>query len=378
MVVLNFKEQNKHYSENQSTAKPIYITKFDNGELFHKKLEPLKLIHSILGLRSYEFDGVYFRKISSFRVSYLFFLSVSCVVVYFNSLKIAFIAFNGITIHSVISCLVKITGAIQTTCFFFSHVNCSAVINIFKNFDIIEKNIPNVNGFLHKSNILNVVLHSSNILFVVSHVIAFQFLYFGLYEINIFDTVITDLTYFYYIINDFSVYQCCIVMNMIGSYCNMLNISTCKMYNTTYEQSDTFMMTIKNNVLQYSSVEQIKDLRFNHQNTEHIIKNFERLMHNLELANRKYNIIVSTYQYNTNLMMMKCLWFFRFFKCITTISFQLLFGPFPLIFHLIAGIPLSSKLVCLFLISRIFSYNDFKMNVFENANPSPVVCIYSD
>lgn len=292
MAVLNFKDQNKQFCESQSTAK-TNSNKIENGELFHKKLEPLKFTHSIMGLRSYEFDGVYFRKISFFRVAYLFFLSIGCIMVYFYSLKRAYIVFKGITIHSVISFLIKITGAVQTTCFFLSNVNSSAVIKIFKNFDVIEKSIPNINGFLHKSNVLNVMLHSINILFVVTHVTIFQFVKVDLNEDNVFNTIITEATYFYYLVNDFSVYQCCNVMNMIGSYCNMLNIATCKMYRTAYEQGDTFMMSIKNNILQYASVEQMKELRFVHRDTDHIIKMFERLILNLELANRKYNIIVS-------------------------------------------------------------------------------------
>lgn len=262
-----------------------------HGGLFVRKLEPLKFVHLILGTRSYKFNGTSFSIVSRSTAFYLILVCVLNIVI--NAINIIYYgeSYTKLTLHGIVTYLMLISGTIHTTFFFISNINSTDVIKMFKNFDFIETSIPKMNIFLYSSVTLSIVLHFFDIIFMSTEYMSiflrsFPNLYF-------FEEILKVFTILIYISNDYSVYQCGIIMNLTSSYGNVINNDLSKSYGSpdiNLKNTDALLCALNTKVLQCASN---KYNKCNRCNINYIIKMYDKILENLEIINRKYNIVVS-------------------------------------------------------------------------------------
>lgn len=265
-----------------------------HGNILNKNLEPLKFIHSVLGLRGYEKFGTYFTDTSWITKAYLMF--ISCCTA-FNIMHTAIYFFTKIRGHSfeylVISYLVSTTSAMQSISFWMTNtLHSSSVIKMFKNFDFIESSLPNKNRFLHNCNIFNSCIHLYTSTFLVTLLFVHLFEMSHLSASIIYLNCVAVMNYITCIL---SLYQCCIMKSIISTYSNSLNNAICKLYQTPEyhgEHRDPLMFTMKRYMFLYTSVDKTETSDTNYSDVD-LIKICYKLLYISELSNDRYNSTVS-------------------------------------------------------------------------------------
>lgn len=279
-------------------VQPKYISKrghrINNGYLFHKKIEPMKILHPFLGLRSYKKDGSYFSKVGWPTKIYLYFLVTCTTIIFIVNSKLRF-EMKLSPLRVIASELVMITAIISVSGNWFSNTNSTPVLKQMNNYNFIENLAPKVNSFVHNSNHLNLFLHLSQVLINLTIMVL-------TFKKNNFATP-TDCFYYFWteylsISLDISSFQPCIIVNLLSSYVNVINLSLCETFGRPeyhYENRDALMLLVKNKILRYSDTyfHNTRELQCNRLEVDTMMNIFKKLMDNLEMITHKYNIIVS-------------------------------------------------------------------------------------
>lgn len=269
----------------------------ENSDLFKNKLEPLKWIHFLLGLRSYRMKGSYLKKGAWWASLYLVFLTILASVYISHCLVQNFISSPGVSLYKIGLTIILISALLHMITNWMLNINSYKVIKILVNFDFVEKTFPKKNPYLYNSNILNTSIHALEIFLM------------GLQRVVMDNqkssqhNAVQYLSTFFNVSMDFSLYQLGNIMNMISSYVNVINISLCIFYNLPQnglENKNIIIHIIKKHILRFVS--------FNHENmvkgtfseTRDIYTFMnvnDKLMDILQITNNKFNIIVRTINY---------------------------------------------------------------------------------
>lgn len=279
--------------EKQANDDGFELTK---GYLFHNKLEPLKFLHLFLGLRSYRKDKSHFSNVPWWMKTYIHTLSILqiFVLVAYN-ISIVLEARMDNFICKLAALLMFFIGGILIIMTWTSNANTKYILKIIKNFDIIERAIPEINSFPHSNNTLNIAIHVFFGFIFIGQTYYFHVIYLGLYQFGLLVwEIINDIAI------DYALYQFCIMLNMTSSYINVLNSLICEIYRINeynYDQREPIMIFVKNNVFQYGTpapfFTNTKEFQITTLKNNDIVKIYNILMNNLELTNQKYNNVVS-------------------------------------------------------------------------------------
>lgn len=267
--------------------------RIENSALFNNKLEPLKWIHFILGLRSYRMKGLYLKKGAWWSSLYLAFLTILATVCISRSVVKHFIRFQGVSLHKIGITIIYISSLLHMITNWMLNINSSKVIKILENFNYVENVFPKKNAYLYNSNILNTSIHALEILFM-----AFERV-LDSNKITQF-TLVQFFNIFFNISMDFSVYQLCNIMNMISSYGNILNSSLCHFYNLPLyglENKNVIIYILKKYILRFASfnhANKVSEIFTDTQDIYTFMRVNEKFLDILQITNNKFNIIVST------------------------------------------------------------------------------------
>lgn len=283
----------------------------ENGALLNNKLEPLKWIHFIMGLRSYRMKGSYFTKGPWWASLYLVCLIITLTINVTRSLINYLIEYQEVTLHNIAISFVYITSTMHLIMNCMLNINTFKIITVLEHFDYVERAIPRMNSFLYNTNNINVMIH------------VFEILYMLLPKVIKYKKTFSLSTYFMIMFNiasDFSIFQLCIMINMISSYGNVLNASICNFYKLPDYLLDNRNATIhvlKKYILQYASFDKRIKNNANFIETPNIntfVKINEKLLNNLSIINSRFNIIVSN-----NFVLLQHfsyhVWFFKRTNC---------------------------------------------------------------
>lgn len=263
----------------------------ENGSLFNNKLEPLKWIHFFVGMTSYRLKGPYLKKGAWWASLYLVFLSIISMVYVNRGMSTHTSKEYSVTILKIAEVCMYISSSVHLVSNWMLNINSNKVISVLENFDYIEKALPKMNAFIYNSNNVNKIIHTIEIIYLCIFEILIDSNNFPLFQ-NCFTTICN-------IAMSFSVYQFCILVNMISSYKNVLNISICKFYNLPdyrFENINPIIYLLKRYIFQYASFDESNKVSITFikaQNIHTFMKINNKLLNNLSLINGKFHVIVS-------------------------------------------------------------------------------------
>lgn len=271
-----------------------YRCEIQNGTLFIKKLEPIKLFTTIFGMRSYKMTGKYFTKVGVWTK-----LQIICLCV-ISSITIGkifqeFIEILDIDLFFLATFSIYLAGLVNILTYWISNINSTCIIRIFKNFDYVELLIPGVNGYLHNGNHLSIFFHCTNFfLLIIGTMDNFYNYSTKTRSVLEFQNMLAIGVIIYSLAAGFSFLQVCVLINIISSYVNVLNFLLCREHGKLeyhYENNDAFMFLLKNNILRHA---EINPSRISPQlEIASVIQMYSKLLQNIEITNHKYNVLVS-------------------------------------------------------------------------------------
>lgn len=281
-----------------NSVEPKYISnrghKISNGYLFHNKMEPMKLLHPFLGLRGYKMNGSYFSKVDRLAKFYLYFIVTCTIIMFFAKTKIR-LEIKSSPLRVIARELMLLAGLTSVIVNWISNTNSTPLLKQYNNYNYIENLLPKFNSFVHNSNHLNLFLHLSQVLIVL----VIQLLNFHIYHL----TTSADYIFYYWtefvsLTMDMLSFQPCIMVNLLSSYVNALNVVLCETYGRPeyhYENRDAFMFLVKNKILRYSDTyfNRPRNFQCKRLEVDAMMNIFDKLMDNLEMITHKYNVIVS-------------------------------------------------------------------------------------
>lgn len=244
-----------------------------------------------------------------------------------------------VTLHNIATTSLYITSTVQLIMNCILNINTSTVIIVLKHFDYAEKAIPRMNTFLYNSNNINLTIHLCEIVFMLSLLLV---KYKDTFSLDIYFMIMFNIA------SNFSIYQFCIMMNMISSYGNVLNIHICqyyKIHDYLHEKINATNYMLKKFIFQYASFDKPSKINASSIETLNInifVKINEKLLDNLTVINNRFNVIVSIYI--SLLIYFSSSTFIHIMYCSKRAYYnneyclQLLFGPLSFLFHLITGI----------------------------------------
>lgn len=264
----------------------------ENSVLFNNKLEPLKWIHLLLGLRSYRMKGSYLKKGAWWASLYLAFLTILAIVCISHSIVELFIRLQGVSLNKIGLTIINISSLLHMITNWMLNINSNKVIKILDKFNYVEKTFPSKNAYLYNSNVLNTSIHSFEIFLMAIQIVIN-------YDAKTQPNVAQFFYTFFNISMDFSVYQLCNIMNMISSYGNVVNTYLLNFYNLPHsglENKNVIIYVLKKYILRFASFNHANNMRETFTETQDIytfMKVNEKLLDIVQITNNKFNIIVS-------------------------------------------------------------------------------------
>lgn len=268
--------------------------KINNIKTFQNKLEPFRILYPAFGLKSWRI--VNDNNVTTLHwTSKVYMIVISSLFLYGSITYISPVLVDNKTssIFSYATIVLYIAGTINPFLIWQSNTNSKTVIKILKLFDDIESFAPKLNAFIHGSNNLYIFCHFISFFFVfLSFLLLFQWPIVILKKI----IQIHVLRCFYIFISNFILYQFCNILNMSGSYINIMKISLCKLFKKPeyYQKSnDPVMFTLKSIVIQNTKHDSTKEHIFSELDVATMKIMYVKVMEAVDLTNYKFNLQVS-------------------------------------------------------------------------------------